>query len=251
MGNPVKELPELTEIEFSAPKNDSHPIHNEAEVYVTLDDAVWNLWVDGGSQGTGLKIANEEEKKLLINHSPASIKNLNFAGGEWGKISMSFNFLTEEPTNKLTYLYHVRQIESATSKTTGTESYEIIPNNKRLFFKAESNETNNSSFLEAATINEPAIYNWYDDEGNLLHTGQQLSLSSNIAQEYKLEIIAEADGYKDYASIEVDSPYALQSLSPNPANNQVQVNYQIQGATSAYLSITSTQTALITTISLM
>ncbi|MGO3154642.1 hypothetical protein [Mesonia sp.] len=47
---------------------------------------------------------------------------------------MSFNFLTEEPTHKLTYLYHVRQIESVTSKTTGTESYEIKPNNKRLFF---------------------------------------------------------------------------------------------------------------------
>ncbi|MDQ7916132.1 hypothetical protein RBU60_00980 [Mesonia sp. MT50] len=40
------------------------------------------------------------------------------------------------------------------------------------------------------------------------------------------------------------SPYALQSLSPNPANNQVQVAYQTQGATSAYLSITSTQTAV-------
>ncbi|MDQ7916131.1 hypothetical protein RBU60_00975 [Mesonia sp. MT50] len=72
---------------------------------------------------------------------------------------MSFNFLTEEPTHKLTYLYHVRQIESVTSKTTGTESYEIKPNNKRLFFKAESNETNNSSFLEATTINEAAVYN--------------------------------------------------------------------------------------------
>ncbi|MGO2358532.1 MAG: S8 family serine peptidase [Mesonia sp.] len=244
VGNPVKELPELTEIEFSAPKNDPHPIHNEAEVYVTLDDAVWNLWVDGGSQGSGLKIANEEDKKLLINDSPASIKNLNFPGGEWGKISMSFNFLTEEPTHKLTYLYHVRQIESATSKTTGTESYEIKPNNKRPFFKAESNESNNSSLLEATTINETAVYNWYDVDGNLLHTGEQLALNSNIAQEYKLEIIAEADGYKDYAFIAVESPYALQSLSPNPANNQVQVAYQTQGATSAYLSITSTQTAV-------
>lgn len=40
---------------------------------------------------------------------------------------------------------------------------------------------------------------------------------------------------------ESESPYELESLSPNPAFNQVQVNYQAQGAVSAYITITSVQ----------
>ncbi|MBW2960961.1 hypothetical protein [Mesonia aestuariivivens] len=36
----------------------------------------------------------------------------------------------------------------------------------------------------------------------------------------------------------------MQSISPYPAINNVIINYQINGATSGYMSITSTQTAI-------
>jgi len=77
-----------------------------------------------------------------------------------------------------------------------------------------------------------------------VHTGEQLRVTNPIAQEYKLEIIAESDGHKDYTTLNSKSPYHLGSISPNPASNQVQVDFNVKDASSAYIMITSTQTAV-------
>ena len=56
---------------------------------------------------------------------------------------------------------------------------------------------------------------------------------------YKLEVIAE-DGFKDYAEVQVNvTPYKLISISPNPANSQITVNYDIENTASAYIMITN------------
>lgn len=57
-------------------------------------------------------------------------------------------------------------------------------------------------------------------------------------KKYKLEVITE-DGFKDYSEVDVIvNPYKFISLSPNPANSQVQINYEIENSTSAYIIIT-------------
>ena len=57
----------------------------------------------------------------------------------------------------------------------------------------------------------------------------------------KLEIIADADGYKDFDEVEVVvNPYSLETLVPNPASNQVTVSYKAEDASSAYLMIIGT-----------
>ena len=53
-----------------------------------------------------------------------------------------------------------------------------------------------------------------------------------------------SERHKDYTIIISESSYAIQSLSPNPANSQVQIHYQFEGATSSYISITSVQNAV-------
>ena len=61
-----------------------------------------------------------------------------------------------------------------------------------------------------------------------------------VSKKYKLEIISNSDGYKDYDEVEVTvNPYKLESLAPNPATSQVTVTYDTQGATSAYLMVVS------------
>jgi hypothetical protein len=92
--------------------------------------------------------------------------------------------------------------------------------------------------LNAKQINEPAIYNWYDTNGNLIYKGKDLTVFADVAKKYKLEIIAEADGFKDYDEIQVKlKPSIIESISPNPASNQMQVNYKLNGVSSAYLMI--------------
>lgn len=50
--------------------------------------------------------------------------------------------------------------------------------------------------LQAIPINEPATYNWYDTNGNLLHTEQDYVLN-NLNGTFLLEVIATNDGFKD------------------------------------------------------
>ena len=67
-----------------------------------------------------------------------------------------------------------------------------------------------------------AIYNWYDASGVLIFTGKDLSVSTDVAQKYKLEVIATADGFKDYTEVEVNlKPSTLGIINPNPVNNNV------------------------------
>ncbi len=78
----------------------------------------------------------------------------------------------------------------------------------------------------------------------MIYTGEQLIITDPIVQEYKLEIIAEGDGHKDYTTVNSENPFKLESLSPNPTSNQVLINYHIQGAVSAYIIISNLQATI-------
>lgn len=85
---------------------------------------------------------------------------------------------------------------------------------------------------------EPAVYNWYDNEGNLIYEGADFTVSVEVGKKYKLEVIALSDGYKDYTEVEVKlKPNSITTLYPNPTSNQVTVAYKINQGDSAYLSV--------------
>jgi len=92
--------------------------------------------------------------------------------------------------------------------------------------------------VNAITINKLAIYNWYDQQGNLIHEGTTFSITPEMTCKYKLEVITDADGFKDYDEMEVRvNPFWIEAISPNPASNQVQIDYVTNKASSAYLMI--------------
>jgi hypothetical protein len=107
----------------------------------------------------------------------------------------------------------------------------------------EEIEKNETVTLNAGQINENATYNWYDPDGNLIYTGIALTISPEITKTYKLEIVSNIDGFKDYDEVEVTvNPYKLESLIPNPASNIVTINYIADEATSAYLMFVNNTT---------
>ncbi len=92
--------------------------------------------------------------------------------------------------------------------------------------------------ISASQISEPALYNWYDTQGNLIFQGKDLTIATQVAQKYKLEVIATADGFKDYSEVEVNlKPTVLNTIEPNPATNNVTIGYKLNEVGSAYLMI--------------
>lgn len=59
-----------------------------------------------------------------------------------------------------------------------------------------------------------------------------------MTEKYKLEVIANADGFKDYDEviIEVKDCY-IDNVSPNPASNNVMVNYKVENRNYAYIMV--------------
>jgi hypothetical protein len=220
-------------------------IYDEAEVTLTLDDVLYNAWDNGGKI---LTQAEEIKPRVIkVTDSTATIGNLTLAPGHIGTAYVAFNFLTEEMTPKINYTYHVFQKDTQSGVITGGETYEIRKQ-QRSSFDADAGDDeeidkNESITITATQINEPATYNWYDTEGNLIHTGTDLTISPEMTETYQLEVVTDIDGFKDYDQVTVTvNPYYIEALVPNPASSQVIVHYLAEGASSAYLMVVNTQT---------
>jgi len=172
----------------------------------------------------------------------ARFENIQFDPNEYGTAYLTFNFLTKEVSNKRNYTYHLDQIDESNNKVIGGETFEIRKQPRPTFTANagddEEIDRSESVTLQATIINEDAVYNWYDVDGNLIYTGASFTVSPQFTQQYKLEVISDLDGLKDYDELQVTvNPYKIESLVPNPATTSVTVNYIADDASSAYLMV--------------
>jgi hypothetical protein len=215
-------------------------IFEEAEVSIKLDETLMRAWSDGGKIGNDIRLVSDN--KIIVTGHNARLDNIRFNPNEIGTLNLEFNFLIKEITSKDHFTYHVIQKENLTEKIIGGETYEIYKHTRNLFYADAGGDKltdkNMPITLSAEDINEPALYNWYDNSGNLVYEGLNFVVSVEAGKKYKLEVIALSDGYKDYSEIEVNlKPNTISGILPNPTNNHSIFNYKINQGDSAYLSI--------------
>ncbi len=217
-------------------------IFDEAEVTLEMDDVLYAAWERGGNLGEKLEDIPSEEKRKIVKGDNAILDNIVFGPKEMGLLTLNFNFLTEEITNKGEYVYHLIQKDAITGEVLGGETYVIKKEARPTFIAGagddEEIDLNETIIISAEDINEPAIYNWYDSEGNLVYQGKDLTVTASLVDKYKLEVIAISDGFKDYTEVEVKlKPNRIEAISPNPSSNNININYKLNGVNSAYLLI--------------
>ena len=216
------------------------PIFEEAEVGIKMDDVLFNAWERGGKEAQLLDPTLEEKRKIVKGNN-VILDNISFNPNEVGSLTLDFNFLTKELTNKPKFKYHVVQRDALTGNIIGGETYEIKKKTRSLFEAVAPDkevDLNQTITISAEDINEPAIYNWYDNDGNLIYQGKDLQIANAVSEKFKLEVIATTDGFKDYKEVEVTlKPSTLENIVPNPAINNVLVSYKLNGVSSAYLMI--------------
>lgn len=249
VGNPSETI-NTFDLEFTTDDNEPGiPIYEEAEVAIEMDSTLFAAWVKGGKMAHNLRKTRNDRIKIVTGDH-ARLKGIQFKPKEIGTLNLTFNFLTKEATDKTQYVYHAIQRYSSNDKIVGGETYIVNNQKEREMFTAlagndQSIEDDESVTIQAGQINEPAIYNWYDPDGILIYTGPTLTISPEMTQKYKLEIIANSDGYKDYDEVEITvKPYSLDNMTPNPASGQVSIHYDAHEAGSAYLMITNAATAI-------
>ncbi|MCC5916732.1 MAG: zinc-dependent metalloprotease [Cryomorphaceae bacterium] len=234
---------------FSTKEVDQHFLTEEAEVYIILDEEAWQKWDDGGRVSTNIEIYDEENRMLLITQNEASIENLVFPPQERNLMGLVFNFLTEEVTEIDTFELDVVQKYNNEDIIAGGETYVIIKDPDRILFFAEGGgdkyiDIGDSVILSGNNLNESVIYKWYENN-TLISDSQSISISPNQTSLYKLEIIAE-DGYKDYDSLTVFvATNYIKNISPNPANQEISVQYLVDEVNSFSISLINSSGILI------
>lgn len=219
-------------------------IYEEAEVTIQLDSDLHQNWTNNGAIVNSATLTNQQFK---VTDNNVVFDNISLLSNEIQSLQISFNFLTDQLTDKEEFIYHFIQRDKATSDIISAKTF-CIKKGESSIFDANAGEDKEINKTESITliaedINEPAVYNWYDPEGNLIYTGQDITVSPTLTQNYKLEVIKEADGFKDYDDVQVAvNPFVMGIMAPNPVQEQVTINYIADEASSAYLIVTELNT---------
>lgn len=247
IGNASNSLKSYSLELFNSDKNSESNIYEDAEIGIKMDSILFNAWQKGNKNGYNL-IEINNKKKVIITGDNAVLDDIQLEPDEYGTAYITFNFLTKQLNNTKEYIYQVIQKEKDSNRILGGETFEIFKESRPLFYADGSDnqeiEKSQSIELNALNINEEAEYNWYDSEGNHIHTGMTVTVSPNTTEEFRLEVISSLDGFKDYDEILVSvKPYRILSLSPNPTSSQVTINYNAEGVDSAYIKILNQSTS--------
>ena len=244
IGNPFGDLEDIYNLEFILDeKNQGVPIFEQAEIKLTLDEFSWDKWTHGGRLAENIEIRREDCRQLVVTGNPAYLFNVTYSPNERSTIHVSFNFLTDKVDDTPQFDYHVIQRSVEDEKIIGGELYRIRKPSRNLFGADgggdEAISEGSSTTLNASAIGESAYYNWYDEEGNLIYSGNNFTVTPEITTHYKLEVIALIDGFASYDSVTIKiKDCEIQSISPNPATTQVTVQYKAENASAGYFVIT-------------
>lgn len=241
IGN-VHDSIERHDVTFEIPQDfESNSLIEEAEVTITTNADGWEILNPYISNNPNIK--KVRENTFLIKSRNVTLKDVEFPADTRIPIYVGFSFLIDKITNEEIYYYTVSEkLSSSENHITGAEHFEIRKS-PRNTFNANAGidkeiRKNETTSITAADIVEQVIYNWYDPEGNLIQTDKNATVSPEITTKYKLEVISDNDGFKDYDEITITvKNFWISQISPNPANNQTTVSYQIENANSAYLVI--------------
>ena len=240
IGNPTA-IEETYDFKFTVPEDiEGQPITDAAEMKIIFDTEGWDLVKDKVRLRTDVEVF--EEKVIIPINQTFEINNVTFPPNIRVPIYVGFNFLSEKVGDKNEFKYDVNQYLSENNSLLGGEHF-IVRKHDRDKFSADAGDDQKIKKDETVTVSatdiiENATYNWYDEAGNLIYTGKDLSISPQITEKYKLEVIANADGFKDYDEVivEVKDCY-IDNISPNPASSNVTVEYKTENTTSAYIMV--------------
>ncbi len=251
VGNPFKE-PRTFSLSYSLRYNglDEQLLYNYADVYLNMSSNLFELWQKSDFAGKGFKVV--DKNKILLTEPIATIERLVLQPEELYLLEAEVNFFTQEEPENNEFMFDIAEYiddENEGKELIGGETYIAIRNSERdSYFKAKAVDDKTVLPAEpvsfrAEPISEDAIYTWFDQKGDTVARGLNLTVTPTSTQHYKLEVVATADGFKDYDSVRATVRNgAIVSLSPNPTDNQLTITYRLAaGITNATIEVSDVQ----------
>ena len=250
VGNSFKE-PRTFSLLYSLRENElGELLYKYADVYLNMSSNLFELWQKSDFAGKGFKVV--DKNKILLTEPTATIERLVLQPEELYLLEAEVNFFTQEEPENNEFVFDIAEYiddENEGKELIGGETYIAIRNPERdSYFKAKAVDDKTVLPAEpvsfrAEPISEDAVYTWFDQKGDTVAHGLNLTVTPTSTQHYKLEVVATADGFKDYDSVRATVRNgAIVSLSPNPTDNQLTITYRLAaGITNATIEISDVQ----------
>lgn len=247
--NPFKKSQKFSLV-YSLRKNEEGELlHKYADVYLTLSRDFINLIDNGGISIEGLR--RVDKNKFLVTSDKAYFNNISLNPSTLYTLQATVNFFTKETPVNNVFMFDI--VQYCGSELIGGETYVAVRDPYRgSYFNAKANADKVVLAAEPVTftaedINENASYMWYNEQGDTIAIGTSLTTTPTQSQRYKLEVVADFDGFKDVDSVDVSVRNGfISAISPNPAVDNITVSYLLSSAaTNATIRISDVQNLVI------
>ena len=220
----------FTSLKFSSPINEyGNPLSSEAEIRIIFPIELVELWESFDKIG----LEHINDNTFLVIEDNAMLGNICIPKKYDGLVKIQINFLTEEYSEKDKFEYVIEQYVPGSEEMQNRLTVLVDKNQRDNLFSAKCGEDlvvkeNTIITLSAEDIGENAVYNWYNTSGDFVDRGRNISVTASSTEKYTLEVIAKADGYKDYDSMYVVTTLGkIESITPNPASGQTILTYDL------------------------
>lgn len=227
------------------------PVENEEdnfsniETTIRLSDPLFSAWEKGGSQSTKAVAYKSLPEKFYLRGTEGKIENIKLERGQREKIYCMSNIIANKNiTEEKIYRYNIVQRDKHTGDVVGGERIEILVKPRQAIIPVINRKVENGQVrLMASNINEAVRYEWYDENGNKIGEEEEILLTPDRKnREYKLKVCAESDGVVSYAVIMVDSQLGIESISPVPFKEEINIKLSCPADNNTFICITPVNT---------
>lgn len=247
IGNP-NSSDETYDFSFTEDVFSENALQDVAELRILFEETGWDFMSSSfiGREADGIKISGERE--VTLTNPSVLIEDITIPAETRFPIHVCINFLTEmyNTNERNNYKFHVRQFADD-GEILGGEHFEFN-RHPRDIFTANAGEDITVHLggiieIEGEHIDEEASYKWYDEANEIIGETSGLSLTPTASTTLRYEVISEEDGYKDYDEVLINVlDQWINSVSPNPATDILNVSYNAFGASVSQLRLTNVLT---------
>ncbi len=235
VSNPYSER-RFFKIAYTAKPNSKHEYINQfSEVYLHLSNNLNIAWKNGNAKGVGLKQVGENV--ILLTDTTAVLDSILLNPEELYTLKTKISFLTQKNPEDNEFDFDLSLFEIGEKEVIiGGEHYLATKDRNRDFKAIALSDTvvlaAQPISFSAASISENAEYVWYNANGDTISTQQTLQIQPISSEQYRLEVVSQYDGAKDYDTVTaIVKNGFISNISPNPASSNISVSYNLSDNT--------------------
>lgn len=199
-------------------------IFSNVELAIELSPTGFQSWEAGGHNATDVTVYSSAPRKFYFNSANSKISGICTQQQE-DSIQFSFNLISTDVTT-VPQRYNVDLIKknAVTGELITGTTITIISNGQDLVQPIVSDELVDCIYVLRETgINQPATYQWLDDNGNVVANGKEVALdASSVSGNYRLRVKSES-GVVGYADFSLENVPIIKSISPNPFVDSINI----------------------------